>query len=498
VVDKRAFDPIGGRFAAPVSLGQVCISIPVSLIPHILGVLEPLKWPDAWAGDDQLVNATTGEIESLIARLVARDVCAGGECPECPECPGCAECPDCPECPEQTCGGGLVVEGEDMGQVVTDITYENGVFYKWFGPCCKQAITDLASIADDQPEEVADDPLNPNDGTSVVYSACGKAWAIVETIYLVGETVWENNLSLPFQWVGKVEDAIPGNNDLDDNNIISAFLTADIIRALGVDQAEVFDAGDKADLLCLVASLLSNDKEGITRPQWDELLGAIVGIYGTPIGNFWRDCADAIGPSDMRDITRLAAYDLTRDCSCGGAIPAGVTTPDAQGWYLGENLADQFSSVFADGAWEIINTPAYTLPEDAYGTFLVVRTYAGLGTVKRRNALTAYGEFPAVVADLSAWTSTSDHLESLNQGFPLISSLTTTIRASLAAQRGYLGNNSGGTIQIHGTTIATPPAAAGQTIAASLTSDPAYVFGNDLEVVEFRYVHNTNSPSHGA
>lgn len=202
-----------------------------------------------------------------------------------------------------------------MGQVVTDVQIVDGQIRVFFGPCCWKDLGNITELVKDA-DEVADDPLNPDGDPNAVYSACGKAFAIVDTIYTVADAVWENSLAAPWTWVGVVEDAIPGNNDLDDNQIISAFLTADLLRGLQYTEGDIFDEADKQQLICYVRSLLSDDAAGITRTQWDGMIGQMSGIYGEVVNDFFRYCADAIGPSDMRDITKLAAMDTTHDCDC--------------------------------------------------------------------------------------------------------------------------------------------------------------------------------------
>lgn len=66
------------------------------------------------------------------------------------------------------CYAGIVMEAYEMGQVVTDVTLENGVLYKWFGPCCKIAISEISAW--DAPTSPG--TPDPEEGTAW---ACNKA-----------------------------------------------------------------------------------------------------------------------------------------------------------------------------------------------------------------------------------------------------------------------------------------------------------------------------------
>jgi hypothetical protein len=210
------------------------------------------------------------------------------------------------------------------------IKIENGILYYWW--CCAwQAIGSLPGAA---PEDVID-PFAAVD-PAPTYSACSKAKAIVDVIYGVADVVWENQLETPWTWVGTVEDYVVGHNDLDDNQIISAFLVAITLNAI-YEYTDIFDPVDRQQFLCFVASLLDDTAAGITRDQWDDMIGGLGAIYGEGIDDFFRACADAIGPSDMREITVLQSIDAGYDCSCP---PDGI--PDPTGGWLGYDWIHYF------------------------------------------------------------------------------------------------------------------------------------------------------------
>lgn len=410
-------------------------------------------------------------------------------------CQECEECEECEDCAERGCGGqGGEAESEDEEDMsnVTWLSIEDGVLYMYFGPCCKQPVGTLADLQ--LGDEVADDPLNPTDDPDMVYSACGKAYAIVEMIYAVMDVVWDNSLSAPWQWVGKVEDAIPGNNDLDDNQIISAFLTADLLRGLQYTEGDVFDPNDKQQLLCAVEKLMADSSEGITRAQWDTMISQIGAIYGEVMNDFVRYCADAIGPSDMRDITKLAATDTTRDCRCPSEQADDPTEPDAQGWFLGPNLADTIQ-VYNGSGWSVAYA-LHTATEPIYGSFLVLRSINDGSDIKRMGMASAEGGFPAQTYNVSMWADSSDHLEAMNQLYPQISDVGATVQLSLAQQRGYSYFVNGGTNGVNMAVISTPEVTAGQVVGWRLdfVDTEGLVYGETFTVLELRAIHNVNHP----
>lgn len=311
----------------------------------LLGWLSDLKRGRVWDGS----TGTITDIQAIMWDMWERNKSlrpCGSECDDQPIIQY-ASCSDSSENCEES----------DMSCNCPEppIKIEDGILYYWH--CCQWM--EIGAL----PGAAAAEVVEPfGDQTPApTYSACSKAKAIIDVIYLVADTVWENQLSAPWSWVGLVEDAVVGHNDLDDNQIISAFGAAIVINTL-YDYADVFDPLDKQALLCGVAQLLDATSAGITREQWDQMIGLINTNYGEGVDDFFRACAEAVGPADMREITALSSVEAGYDCSCpyyvenptgswstdwahfwaftGSGMPAGATLGPNTLQYPGIGLMD--------------------------------------------------------------------------------------------------------------------------------------------------------------
>jgi hypothetical protein len=314
VVDKRAFDALGGRLAAPLVGEQVCISIPVNLIPHLLGALEPLRWPDVWSGEDQQVNRVTGEIETLLGRLIARSRCDVPDCPDCPDCPDVEPPAVLPSSVLGTASD--LEESEDMGQVVTDVQIINGQLRVFFGPCCYRDLGSIQDIIDsgtesdiDPPwEDVVDDP---------VYSACAKATAIVEAIYDLVEIGFTQTDNGPWQYIGNIEGAF--GYDLDNNWVLT--MMGDIMfnyLTSNMSFGDTMNSDQKQSIKASIAALLADDSSGVPT---DTLFQQIRLAFGSVMtfdnyGPIYTNAIDAIGRRDLDAIAKTGALENTSyDCT---------------------------------------------------------------------------------------------------------------------------------------------------------------------------------------
>jgi len=234
----------------------------------------------------------------------------------------CADSEDCGEpeivyitrwsCADGDCTEDCENESDMSTCPVPPLKIEDGHLFYWH--CCQWV--DIGALYGQGPaleEPFADDPSG-----EPTYSACAKARAIVDLIYEVASIVWDNMATLPIFWVKTVEDAIPTSADLDDDQIINCYMDAVFFnQALGYSKLDMIVEMEKQELACRVKTLLADDAAGITRPQYDAMLGMITAVVGETRDRFFIHCTEAIGPTDMRTITALSAPTYAgEDCDC--------------------------------------------------------------------------------------------------------------------------------------------------------------------------------------
>jgi hypothetical protein len=256
-------------------------------------------------------------------------------CSDSLECPGCE---DCSIRSRATCGG-LVVEGDgNMGQVVTDVTIEDGVLTVWFGPCCPKPLG--AFLADGvAPPDLGDDPLVPPGGDIPTYLPCGKATAAVEEIWKVADGAWETAFGeLPYEWPFAFSQIAPElHGGL--NNWMDSISLAVAINSVWT-KAYVFQDANKQELICKLVERLDDDDKGTTEDDFDWIKSRMKDWWSDAeylIEQFWLSVMDAVGSGDLTNISRLGAT-TTADCGCpdlpGGSLLFSGYAPEAEWRYV--------------------------------------------------------------------------------------------------------------------------------------------------------------------
>ncbi len=234
----------------------------------------------------------------------------------------------CQECPpnaqnglsEAPCGGGLtVMEDEDMGQVVTDVTVENGKLTVWFGPCCSKTLEDFLSGQTGQ--DIGDDPLNPTGDPNYVYSACGKANAIVDIVFSIVAAAWDEIDTLPFfpLIIPHIEGAV--GYDLDNNHLIDLMSNVVATSLAGFEAADFQDATSKQRILCRLVSMFQDTPNGIPDSATFEAVKAVFvseveSVWEFTAGVMFSSAVMALGRVDMDTVAKLGAADDTTNCDC--------------------------------------------------------------------------------------------------------------------------------------------------------------------------------------
>jgi len=398
-------------------------------------------------------------------------------------------------------GAGSAYDGEEdnqMGQVVTDVTIVDGKLTVWFGPCCSKTLDGF--VTGPAGQDLGDDPLNPTHDPDFTYSACGKAWAIVDIVYKIIQAAWDEIDTLPdiFSIIPHIESFV--GYDLDNNHLIDLMSNVVASDGFGYSAADFQDASDKQRILCRLVSLFANDAAGVPDSAMFETIRSIFysevnSAMEFTAATMFNSAVNALGRVDMDTAAKLGAGDATRDCDCGGGFLLQETTPDANGWYLGVDRHAEVTTAGGYGAmW--IGTP----PEDVYGVFMRLNTPPDANPTKRMSIIDFQIAHPEIVVPLqddTVFANTSDHLEAMNQSYPIIQLDSQPIAVSLAAQAGATGfTKVTGTVD--GTVIATPDWPVSESRGAYISTpnlgDPG--MAQPGFVIEFRFIHNTNSPSH--
>jgi len=240
-------------------------------------------------------------------------------------------CQDCP--PEaqdgqsEPCGGILVEESTDMGQVVTDVTVVDGKLTVWFGPCCSKELTGFLAKGDNG---VGDDPLNPDSDPAFVYSACGKATAIVEAVYQTIEASFaavQSSAIFPWQLIHYVENAV--GYDLDNLWLSMLIANAAAGWAIGKSFSDVANDVEKQQVICELVDFFGDDAIGVPdSATFEQIKGVFKANVSFVYWQLYDQAINAIGTTDMDTIAKLGAGDTAAVCDCPDQ---GLTVNDPTG-----------------------------------------------------------------------------------------------------------------------------------------------------------------------
>lgn len=211
-----------------------------------------------------------------------------------------------------------------MGQVVTDVTVENGVLTVWFGPCCSKTLTDF--ITGQTGQDIGDDPLNTDNDPDFEYSACGKANAIVETIYKIVAAGWDELDTLPLFWeiIPNIESYV--GYDLDNNWLIDLMTNIGVSASAGYSWDDFNDETDKQRILCKIVQFFADDAEGVpTSAKFEAIRAAFysetLSVLEPTAALMFQSAVNALGRVDMDTVAKLGASDLDTDCGCPAPEP---------------------------------------------------------------------------------------------------------------------------------------------------------------------------------
>lgn len=413
---------------------------------------------------------------------------------------------------------GIVIEGEsNMGQVVTDVTVEDGYLKVWFGKCCVQSfpLTALQPGGDVPTEDVpqpgdVDYPEYPE--TWDAGTACSKATILADTLVAVVDELLDaaEVPETPTKALRLVKARVPGVN-FGNLSIYTAYAAAGVVRAAGM-ASEAEDPQVLVDLYCKLAAAIAPGNQGVdTGAEYDDCTAAIKSVLGdhfnlytypTTFGsiqtlyvNAWL----AIGKGDTQALTTNAFPTGAEDCDCDqyAQDPQGATEPNEGGYYLSRNFFANVAAsqvVSADNPDWYIYHPRATTEHKAYGWYL--KMWYKLGGVVKRMGPTGKPEVPPPY-DVALTGDTSDHLEALKDAAGRIRIYVGynhdgTLYASIPVMTGeaapttYLSGvfDSIGDVQL-----------ANKVMLARIHADVDTVASN-LIVEDFRFMYKINDDSH--
>jgi hypothetical protein len=210
------------------------------------------------------------------------------------------------------------------------IKLENGHLWVMNG-CCEWV--DKGAIGDFVEEGISDPPGEDLD-PPIPFSACGKAKAIVDAIYLVTNALFANtdSLVLPWEAVSAVKSACAPLS-LKSNQVLLGLFDALALKNAGYEGEEVFDEDSRQGILCRLARTLSSDTGALSQANMNSINDAFNQNLGFEVAVFGA-AANAIGLVQLSNIAMAGQLDQTADCECPELVTP--TQPPTDGaWFTG-------------------------------------------------------------------------------------------------------------------------------------------------------------------
>jgi hypothetical protein len=389
-------------------------------------------------------------------------------------------------------------EGEDLMPCI-DISnllkIEDGVLYAR-DSCCEWIAIGPTS-GGGVVESVGDTPLDLTGGEDPpTYAACGKATAVVNFAYDLLVAAWLEADELPWKWVGHLESALGQN--MSDKWLVSLVLDLDLLRGLGYTLDDLNDPWVKQNMICKVVNVLNDGSpDGATQDQYEQIRSIFLND-NLVTRLVWGDVFNAMGWKLTNRVAMLGATDTTSECDCpdvGYLIEYG---PDGAGWYLSSPFAGGMQTNSRADAGSLAVCFGEELAQDAYGVAMRLQ-WTGFDDAF---AIKSMGSsYAPDCADVTLWESndSSEHLENVPQntwlGFAYNSAMLTIIQALVLAQSQPWGLGYAHTFWSNN--IAVPGDGAAGGVVGGVRTMHTLASGGSFTIAEVRWLHNTNSPSHG-
>ncbi len=202
------------------------------------------------------------------------------------------------------------------------IKLENGVLY------VKDSCCDWVALGVIQDQEA---PISPEilDGQLPVgqqASACGRAYAVWDTVVQTAQAVWDHKTDAPWSIISAIKNASPTN--LTTSGVWLAISQAILTDTLwGGD--DVFDTVKLQKVLCSMAVHLDAVTEKLSDDEWEAIKRAFAnygdGIVDIFIQNFYSQVlVFAIGRDRISTVAQAGALNNAQICDCPAVEPAAL------------------------------------------------------------------------------------------------------------------------------------------------------------------------------
>jgi hypothetical protein len=282
----------------------------VAWLALLQGIITTLARGRTWEESSGSIAAIQAIGTQVIDRNFPLVFCGGEPVPPLP-----------PEIIYAACGG--IEEDNEMPciDLSTLMKIEDGKLYVKDSCCEWVEIGSLEAVEETPPDGFADDLTPPPS-----YSACGKAVAVVDAIYLVANAMFEEtDVSNPLSWYSDVRAACPGIS-LKSKFLLEGILDAMLLKELDYTEEEIFDAVSHQEIICRLERSLSATGTALTEAEFNAIdtafnqeLGFDVAIFGA--------AANAIGQSQLSNIAMAGSLSTDANCDC----PSYAADPTS-GW----------------------------------------------------------------------------------------------------------------------------------------------------------------------
>jgi len=217
---------------------------------------------------------------------------------------------------------------------ITAIKIEDGKLYVQYGCCDWVLVGDMDEggvTIPDLPWETPPDPEVPPGPPEGGYSACGKARAVIEAIWAVGVSNWNNRSENVLSLIKSIGDDTGLDMKFEDLFALYVFNVAlasiPAIELLGLD---MFKESAKEQAICRFALWLKDDATGIDGDTFKALKSLMHdNDYGNRLDNwvaagYWKQVTIALNQGNANTLAKIGATNTAAVCDCPdnyGATP---------------------------------------------------------------------------------------------------------------------------------------------------------------------------------